>query len=94
MESRRRIVCKIFGRVQGVMFRDFVARNAKKFGLIGEVRNLDDGTVYVIAEGAKVQLEEFSTAMKKGSMLSRVDDVGVDWDEPSNEFDNFRIIYY
>lgn len=42
---------KIFGRVQGVFFRDFVQRKAKELNLSGWVENEPDGTVQIVAEG-------------------------------------------
>ena len=47
------IVCFAYGRVQNVMFRDFIARGARHLGLTGYVRNLDDGSVEFVAQGQK-----------------------------------------
>jgi DNA ligase D-like protein (predicted 3'-phosphoesterase) len=41
----------VHGRVQGVGFRDAVVRRARELGVLGWVRNEDDGTVRVHAEG-------------------------------------------
>ena len=41
------------GRVQGVGYRYFVLRQAEELGLAGFARNLPDGSVEVIAEGAR-----------------------------------------
>ncbi len=41
----------VYGYVQGVFFRAFVARQAKELGLTGFVRNLPGGAVEVNAEG-------------------------------------------
>ncbi|MBN9623507.1 MAG: acylphosphatase, partial [Actinobacteria bacterium] len=40
------------GRVQGVGFREAAARRAGELGVFGWVRNGDDGTVLLQAEGA------------------------------------------
>jgi acylphosphatase len=40
------------GRVQGVWFRDSTRREAERLGLAGWVRNLPDGTVEAVFEGA------------------------------------------
>ena len=49
MRVARRFVVR--GRVQGVGFRYFAADAARREGVSGAVRNLDDGTVEAVAEG-------------------------------------------
>jgi len=83
----------VSGRVQVVMYRDFTKRNARSLGLVGEVRNLPDGTVSVIAEGEKKALEELARRMKKGSLFARVDDAMIRWQEPAGTFTGFDIRY-
>lgn len=81
------------GRVQLVMFRDFVQRKGSGLGLTGTVRNLPDGTVEVVAQGERAKLEQLITKLHKGSLLSRVDAVEVAWRESSEQFDRFRIVF-
>ena len=76
-----------------VMFRDFTQRNATKLGLSGEVWNNEDGTVGVITEGTKDQLQKFVARLKKGSMLSRVDSLKEEWKEAADTYKGFRISY-
>ncbi|OGZ05498.1 MAG: hypothetical protein A2845_05815 [Candidatus Lloydbacteria bacterium RIFCSPHIGHO2_01_FULL_49_22] len=90
---KKRVECTIFGRVQMVMFRDFVSRNAKKLGVVGEVWNETDGTVRVIAEGDESQLCRLIDLLKRGSLLSAVEDVHVHYVESSGLYRDFRIIY-
>ena len=51
--TRRYVVS---GRVQGVGFRYFVARELQALGVAGWVRNLADGRVEVVAAGDDAQL--------------------------------------
>ncbi len=90
----KRIICIISGRVQGVLFRDFTHRKANKIGLVGTVENLPNGTVKVIAEGSEAKLNEFLVKLKKGSLLSHVDDVRVEWSEAADTFTDFKIAYH
>lgn len=90
---QKRIECDISGRVQMVMFRDFVTRTARKLELAGEVWNERDGTVRVIAEGEEVLLHKLIIAIKKGSLLSKVDEVSVQWENYTGKFIKFKIIY-
>jgi len=76
------------------LFRDFTKRNARKLNLKGTVENLSDGTVRVVAEGDENRLHELLEAMKKGPPLAKVEDVKVDWQEPTNKFSDFKIIYH
>lgn len=89
----KRLECKIFGRVQMVMFRDFAQRKAKALGLAGTVRNLPDGSVFAAAEGEEEKLKIFLAKLKKGPMLARVDRVEEKWQDTAGEFNDFKIIY-
>ncbi len=69
----------IYGRVQGVFFRDFVARRAAELCLTGYVRNLPDGSVEVLAEGERKQLERLIGYLKVGPSVARVEKVVTSW---------------
>lgn len=88
-----RIEARVSGRVQLVMYRDFAMRKARGLGLLGEVENLKDGTVRVVAEGPHGALEAYAKKLEKGPLLARVDKVKVEYKEPTGEFDSFSIRY-
>jgi acylphosphatase len=90
---RDEIRCIVSGRVQMVMYRDFVQRNARSIGVVGTVENLSNGTVEVIAQGMPDQLKAFIEKLHEGSILSRVDDVAVEWRSSRKVFDDFTLIY-
>ncbi|OGZ07049.1 MAG: hypothetical protein A3D65_00125 [Candidatus Lloydbacteria bacterium RIFCSPHIGHO2_02_FULL_50_13] len=90
---KKRIECRIFGRVQMVMYRDFAARKACTLGVVGEVWNEDDGTVSLVGEGEEEKLAALVAELKIGSFLSHVERVDVSWKEPTGEFTDFVIRY-
>jgi bifunctional non-homologous end joining protein LigD len=66
----------VSGRVQGVGFREATRRRALELGVHGWVRNLDDGSVELHAEGpepALTALREFLHAGPAGASVSAVD---------------------
>jgi acylphosphatase len=63
------------GIVQGVGFRWFVWREAERLGLRGVARNLLDGSVEVIAEGAEPALEDLARALARGPAMAHVEHV-------------------
>jgi len=81
----------VSGRVQLVMYRDFVQRKARSLGVVGEVHNENDGTVSVLAEGEREGLEKLLVLLKRGPMLSRVRGVDVQWKAATNMFSDFKI---
>jgi acylphosphatase len=83
--------CRIHGRVQMVMFRDFTKRFARSLGLVGYVRNCPDGTVEILAQGGRADLERLLAHIRRGSLLSRVDSIDVEWRSPTQKFDGFVI---
>ncbi len=62
----------IEGRVQGVGFRYFTRRSARRLGLAGYVRNLPDGSVEAVARGTDEALAAFEQALRQGPPGSRV----------------------
>ncbi len=85
------IQCVISGKVQGVRYRDFVQVSATELGVVGYVRNVEDGTVLVCAQALPDILKEFIEYLHEGSLLARVDAVSVDWKSPKVTFDDFSI---
>src|SRR5437016_12492562 len=77
--NMERLHAVVRGDVQGVGFRYFVQRKANQLGLRGWVRNNDDGTVEVVAEGDRAQLEELARALEGGPRMARVDRVETQW---------------
>lgn len=88
-----RLEAVVRGRVQLVMYRDFAQRKASGLTLTGEVQNLRDGTVRVVAEGPREALERYLRKLHQGSLLSRVEGVDATWKEATGEFAKFRIRY-
>lgn len=83
----------VSGKVQMVMYRDFAQRNARARDIVGTVKNLPDKTVEVVAQGEENILLSYIARLNKGSFLSRVEDVRVEWREPSQHFESFSIVY-
>jgi acylphosphatase len=81
----------ISGRVQGVGYRFFAREAAAVEGLRGRARNLDDGTVEVIAEGDEDAIARFERALRRGPISARVEQVVVEPMFPSGRFNDFRI---
>lgn len=81
------------GRVQLVMYRDFVTRKARKLGLVGTVQNMKDGTVKTVAEGEKEALLSLVEYLRKGSFLSHVERVEHALVPAQHTFTAFTICY-
>lgn len=79
------------GTVQGVGYRWFADRAARKADVTGFVENLPNGDVFLEVEGKKEWIEELIGKLRKGPDLARVEDVSVVWGEPHHLFINFRI---
>lgn len=89
----KRVECKVFGRVQLVMYRDFATRKARSLGLTGEVANLSDGTVRVIAEGPEEKLHAYIALLERGPILADVARVEVQWKDATHAYTKFVITY-
>jgi acylphosphatase len=86
-----RLHATVEGRVQGVGFRYFTQENAIKLGLTGWVRNRWNGTVEIVAEGSREELEKLLQAIGRGPRAGTTQDVKFDWLTASGEFKRFRV---
>lgn len=91
--DKKRVEIIVYGRVQGVFFRDFTLRKAEEFGITGWVKNLDDGSVQIVAEGKHKDLEKLISAVKIGPPYAKVKDIKIDWQDYIGEFTDFQIRY-
>jgi acylphosphatase len=89
--GRSQLHASVEGRVQGVGFRAFTQKIAVVHDLTGWVRNRWDGTVEILAEGEKSNLEEFLNKVHRGPFPGTTKKVNAFWDEATGKFSRFRI---
>lgn len=82
---------RVSGKVQGVFFRASAKKKADEIGIHGIVKNEQDGSVYIEAEGPQHLLEEFITWCHKGPVAARVSQVEVEETE-ARSYRSFEII--
>jgi len=92
MSEKARVSLIIKGRVQGVFFRYETKKEAQTLGLSGWVKNNNDGTVEVLAEGDRVLLEKLAEWCKSGPDSALVENVEIKWLAYGREFNSFEII--
>lgn len=88
-----RLEAVVSGRVQMVMYRDFAQRKARGLKLTGEVQNLPDGTVRVVAEGPREKLEAYLKKLHGGPLLAKVEHVAPEWLPATGSYRGFIINY-
>ena len=88
------MVCKritVIGKVQGVYFRASAQEKAMELSLTGEVRNLPDGNVEVIACGSSDSVQQMIDWCHEGPPRANVERVLVE-DMEVRGYDGFRIV--
>ena len=89
----RRAEILVRGFVQGVFYRHTAKGEASQLHLTGSVRNLRDGRVEVICEGAEADIGRLVEWCRRGPQGAIVEHVDVVWKEYTGEFKDFRILY-
>ena len=89
--SRSRLHNFYSGRVQGVGFRYTVKTLASGFEVTGIVRNVSDGRVELVAEGARDELEAFRRAIRESEVGRFIRNEQDAWNEARGEFRGFEI---
>jgi acylphosphatase len=89
----KRLHLIISGDVQGVGFRSWVRFHAQRAGLSGWVKNREDQTVELVAEGGKEALEALKEECRKGPDVARVQHVEEKWGKATGEYQTFSVVY-
>lgn len=79
------------GKVQGVFYRQTTKEIANRLGITGEVKNLENGDVHIVATGTEEQLETFTTWCRRGPDRAVVTEI-ITETRPAQSFDKFRVI--
>lgn len=90
-DGRARFEAVVRGVVQGVGFRYFVMRRARRLDVTGWVANETDGSVRCVAEGSRAALDELLGVIRRGPPGSRVDHVAVTETEATGAHDRFEV---
>lgn len=80
------------GRVTGVFFRAATQREAKRLGVTGWVRNRNDASIEILAEGEEDSIKEIVSWAHHGPSAARVESVDVRYRGYTGEFSDFRIV--
>ena len=81
---------RIFGRVQGVFFRQWAIHQARELGVAGWVRNLPDGSVEAFVTGDAEAVAAMVERLRHGPSGARVEDLTAE-DAPAEELDGFSV---
>lgn len=82
-----------YGRVQGVFFRATARQIAQRLGLTGLVKNLDDGSVEVVAQGSEEKLLQLVQELKLRYQLDSEKPVKMSHREPHHRMRGFQIVF-
>jgi acylphosphatase len=84
----------ISGFVQGVGYRRFVKRSAKRLLVKGWVKNNTDGTVEALFQSqSEKDLVSLITICKKDSFFAHIKEMKIDWDMKIDRvYDDFLIL--
>jgi acylphosphatase len=82
---------RVSGRVQGVFYRQTAKEKATELDIKGEVRNMPDDTVHIIATGTSEQIKQLIAWCRQGPPKAQVQDVIVE-EISLQSFDKFSIV--
>lgn len=83
---------KISGAVQGVGYRAWTQKEALALGVNGWVKNLSDGSVEALLQGAKEKVDHLLKKLESGPNLSRVKHVEVMGEACQDMYSDFKIM--
>jgi len=91
MGDYARLRLTVTGTVQGVGYRFFAVRAARRLGVFGWVTNRSNGSVEIVAEGTAGMLQEFVAELRRGPVSAEVAHVNVLPEPYGAEFKDFDL---
>lgn len=89
---KKRVILRVWGLVQGVGFRYNTKKYAEIQNLSGWVKNEEDGSVTVVAEGEEKDLQKLIAWVRLGPPFASAEKVEVFWEEVKGE-KGFQVRY-
>ena len=89
--DHERLQATVVGRVQGVCFRHYTRLRAKELNLTGWVRNESDGSVRVVAEGPRGDLDQLVEFLQHGPDQARVSNLSTSWQSAQGDLSPFSV---
>lgn len=89
MAKEQRVI-RIHGKVQGVGYRFFATRVARRLGLKGSIQNNRDGTVDAVVEGENSVIDEWLEQLREGpryAEITKIDQETKDFTGRLGDFD-------
>lgn len=83
---------RVYGKVQGVFFRESARGEARKLGLNGFARNEADESVYIEVEGGEEELKKFVDWCRKGPEMAEVKSIEIDYSDEFKNYKEFEVI--
>lgn len=84
MKKSRRLF--LTGNLQSMFFENFIAEQARKIGINGYFRKLEDGRIEIFIEGDNIKVDEMSEVAKRGAQHSSIRNV----EEKPSTFQGFK----
>jgi acylphosphatase len=91
--SERCVRAVVWGRVQGVWFRESTRQCAEELGVRGYVRNLPDGRVEAVLAGDAAAVAAALEFLRDGPPMARVDQIEIEEPYANADHRDFRVRY-
>lgn len=82
---------RIHGKVQGVGYRFYATRVARRLGLKGWIQNLRDGSVEALVEGEPTAIDEWIDDVREGPRYAEVTQIDQEVREYSGKLGDFDV---
>lgn len=92
LDRMKTLKLTIFGKVQGVFYRENTKKKALELGITGTVRNTEEKTVELIAQGPEDKIKKLIEFCKDDPGYSRVTDINIE-EIKKEEFTSFEILF-
>jgi acylphosphatase len=86
-------IIRIHGKVQGVGYRFFATRVARRLGLKGAIQNMRDGTVEAKVEGDSEKIDEWVLQLKEGPRYAEVSQIDQEKKDFTGSLPDFDVTF-
>lgn len=91
VEMKELRILRIHGKVQGVGYRFFATRVARRLGLKGNISNLRDGSVEAVVEGESKAIDDWIRELKEGPRYAEVTSIDQETKPFSGQYGDFDV---